>query len=358
MKTNGGFMKNVLMFVLAVSFVSFGAYWHVASNGSGDRTEGGNWDAGVSITMDTLGVATLAAGDVIFIKDGTHTVHGAIDKNAQDGTTIAPCVIIGVKAATTNTGADIVYSDWSLDSADRPFVDCVTYKITTGDNYKVFNINFQGEAASFITTGAYNEFKNCKFDQDYSLTGRYAVNDGATNRFIRCEWLSATNGGIALGSSSLLYDCYFRDMPGASQLCVTVSGVGAVISNCIFNGIKGVAAGLASVDKTILLNNTYYDCALDVTATDAAFTVIINEIHYATDGQAYTWTTQENGNIFDHNHLELKNKVTLVDTLGANQDYDLTIGDPKFTTNGSNFSLQSDSPCLNTGLGVDTLWAK
>ena len=87
------------------------AYYHITAAGAGLK-DGSTWANAMGIgEFQTHLNGAVLAGHVHFVQDGAYTMTGNIDCNARDGTSTSPIVIIGVKSATTNEGAAVVYSD-------------------------------------------------------------------------------------------------------------------------------------------------------------------------------------------------------------------------------------------------------
>ena len=78
-----------------------------------------------------------------------------------------------------------------------------------------------------------------------------------------------------------------------------------------------------------------------------------NTVLYDADG--FLWTTQTDINFFWNNHgddTRCNDMWDGVDATTVFQDYEVTTGDPKFTTPGSDHSLQDTSPNIDAGMSI------
>jgi len=333
-------------------------YFHVTDAGAGDKS-GDSWaNAMDEAAFESHLEGAVVAGDVHFVMDGSYTLDSDIDFNARDGTEVSPIVIIGVKSGTTNEGAAVVYSDWSRDAADRPFFDCATYRIHTGNFCIVRNFDLQGADYRVLQVDNDCLIENCRADNDYgSSAERYAYDVAVTSRLINCEGLSANcNILLAWSNSKILFN-YFHDSSDATY------GIGvddrAYDDNILiaFNIFDNLTIGIKSVARqdTTVLNNTFYECDKGVSNTTGYSWTCINNIMEENDTDGFVWTTQTDSNFFWKNHgddARCNDMWDLVDTTTVFQDYEVSTGDPKFTTPGSDFSLQDSSPNIDNGIGI------
>lgn len=316
--------------------------WHVASDGTGNRTQGTTWAS--AINWDTLKVVletalAMTAGDTFYVKGGTYTFTAAIDfSTTYDGTGASPNVFIGVKSATTNEGAAIVYSDWAVDSASRPFFDCATFTLTPGD-YTIFrNFNFSGEATRVVYLQTACLMENCDVTQDYaSSIARYCVTAGSGSSIISCHFQSPHGAGLALlGYNRVLY-CRLLNFPDATNGKAIVNGgngnviIGNIIGWCGAEAINSTADHYLTLD-----HNTIKYCTRAVYATTDAGWVLTNNIIDSMTTAGAEWTTQENINYWSHNHIDsVRNNntpLTLVSKGPLFGDNSKTTGDPGLGT--------------------------
>ena len=328
--------------------MAINAFFHITPTGATTKT-GATW----ATAMDMAAFIThlegaVVAGDVHFIMDGSYTVTEDLDCTARDGAAGSPIVMIGVKSGTTNEGANVVYSDWSRDAADRPFIDGGSYTFNLGDYYILRNLDFQTNTASGVYQGAYGYNENCKFMSPVE-NANYATRSGRCH-YINCE-MSST-GGFALrhGGSGLIMFCYFYDSP---------TGIySASFSTCFGNIFDDNTIGIDALSNIglMILNNTLYGGSYGINSAAPYNIVTINNICEGQSVGGFRSTTQTDSNLYMYNHGDDTRCTDMwigIDTTTIFQDYEVTTGDPKFTTSGSDFSLQNDSPNLGAGMSID-----
>jgi len=333
-------------------------YKHADNNSAGGG-DGSSWDlAGANAAYTEAELETFlegagVAGDVIFVKDSIFNLDSHVNSSARNGIAVSPIAIIGVKAGTTNVGANIVYSDWAVDAADRPFFDNVIFQFRVGDYYKIRNISFQGSESLNVVLGIAGLVENCKFENDIGVSSAYyCINIGNYGRIINCEVTSINSRGIKCGSYSTIKYNYIHDLPDA------VNGIGIVIShyptiefNIMDNMTIGVSGGGLIVAK--IINNTFYDCNTGISETIGCVWIIINNIFSDCTTAPMSWGTQIDNNFIWNNHIHNCGANVNIDETTCFQDYEVTTGDPLFTNAGVDFLLQDTSPNLAAGMSID-----
>jgi hypothetical protein len=332
-------------------------YYHVTPSGAGDK-DGAGWATAMSLVEFKTSIEAALVDTVYFMAGGTYTFTMEINPSTRNGTAVAPIVVIGVKASTTNEGASIVFSDWARADADRPLFDCgATHYFMTGNYYHIHNISVQGAFSYVLNVGSSCIVENCKGNNNYaSSSARFSIQAATYSTIINCEFTSTFCGGLKIASAgSRVLFSYFHDMTDATNgIAVANQGIASgLFAFNIFSNIKTIALSLTTSTGVTVLNNTFYGNAVDVSASTAFAFIGINNIHEATTANAYIWTTETDINFFANNHgsdARCHQMWSGVDTTTVFQDYAVSSGDPKFTTPGSNFSLQSTSPNINNGL--------
>jgi len=337
--------------------MAINAYYHVTPAGAGAKN-GNDWDnAFDEPAWETfMEGGGLAAGDVIIIKEGTYTLDSDIDFSAINGTVTAPIALIGVKDTTTNVGAAVVYSDWARTAGDRPFFDTATFQFKTGSYTIIRNVSIQGAGNDTLEMGIVCAVENCKIENDNGVsTNTNALKMTTYAGVINCEITSANTNGVSVAQYGKVHNCYFHDFTGVtygSALTLATHG-GSVVSN-IFNTAKiGINSGTSY--GYMVSNNTFYECDTAVSGTSGGGNFSINNIVEGSNADGFKWTTQTDNNFFWGNHGDDTRCTDMwdgVDITTVFQDYEVSTGDPKFTTAGSDFSLQSDSPNINNANGI------
>jgi hypothetical protein len=332
-------------------------YWHVASDGSGTSAQGTTWAQAIGVdTLIKVLNNSVTAGDVFFIKEGNYTLSAAINSSARDGTATSPIAFIGVKAATTNEGSAVTYTDFAIDSVDRNdvFIDAVTYQWRIGDYYITKNLYIQGSVASTYQTDLGNIIENCKFENDHdAVAGRFVLNT-YQSIIIDCEFLSANNGGITIQArGTRIVNCKFNNMLHGTAASVLQEGT--VLLNNVFKSCS-TAINAGSSKEQLFANNTFFGCKKDILYTTGHSNAIFNNIHDSSKTSGIKFDTQTDNNYFSNNHGNNARCTDMwigVDTATIFQDYRVTTGDPKFINPAADsLQLGSGSPCINTGIGV------
>lgn len=324
--------------------------------------DGSDWaNAMGEAEFETHLEGSAVAGDIYYVASGAangsvvYTLDSAYDSNLRDGTEAEPINIIGVKYDTSNEIP--IYTDWpSVGSLDRPVFSGGTNSILFGENYKLFNLSFTHAVvtAAGVAAGGGGVWYNCKIQNTTATADKYALyQEQQNNRFISCEFISDAGIAAYAVANQVFLFCYFRD---------SVTGLpaqtGHAVFFCVFNTLSVQGIDLSDRHAVIAVNNTFYNMPTAINATTGDRSVFINNI---IDNciDAFVWTTQEDLNFFWQNHEG--NSVTRMYDLATNKvsetaphtDLEVTSGDPKFTAAGSDFSLASDSPCINAGKSIE-----
>jgi len=334
-----------------------------ASSGGGDGSSwatSGSTAAYTEAELETFLEGTVAAGDVIFIKDGTLTADSDVNFFSRSGTATSPIVIIGVKSGTTNTGSSVTYSDWSRVEADMPFYDMGNYQFITGDYTIIRNLNMQGEDFRVLDCNTYCVVENCILNNDHVGSSQFyfALDINDYSCIVNTE-VSSTNRGVNINDYNLIAFSYIHDCSDSTygEGCV-VEGFGPeFISNTFDTCLKGIS----SVNKfgVSVINNTFYETDTGVEETTGVAWRCINNVMEGNNTYGFRWTTQTDQNFFWKNHGDDTRATDMwsnVDTTTIFQDYEVTTGDPKFNSPGTgDFSLQDNtSPLFDDGLGART----
>jgi hypothetical protein len=334
------------------------AYYHVTPSGAGAK-DGTTWATAFGEPeFETFMEGTVVAGDVIFIKEGTYTLDSEFSSSARAGTLSAPIALIGVKSTCTNEGAAVAYSDWARLSANRPYFDCDTNAITFGNYYVIRNISFRVAKLSTngVVTGGYCIAENCKINSDGTNT-YYAAEFGTQSMIINCE-ITGTGSGITTGSATKVLFCYFHDLyngiDDGDRQGIFAGGAGSMIE---FNILNNILIGIkVSGNDHIFLNNTFYNCKKALFMGTAYRSCIVNNAVDSCTVSGISSTTQRDSNFFWKNHGDDARNVDMwvnEDTTTIFQDYEVSTGDPLFTTPAIGvFSLTVGSPALDAGLSI------
>lgn len=293
----------------------------------------------------------LLAGWAVWIMDGAYIADSDIDSNARDGTAVNPISEIGVKAGTTNEPP--IHSDWSIDEADKPFFDMVTFTFRIGRYERVRNISFQGSNTFMVYGDYYDVFENCKFDNDWvASANRMAIyTGGGNNKIYNCEITSANCTGIRLFNACTVKWCYIHDCPDAAF------GTGIFFFNggnniIEYNIIADCEIGIeGSADlENLVDNNTFYRNTIGISETTGYMWSIINNSFTDCPGGGIVWGVETDCNFIWNNHYNNCGANVNVDNATLWQDYEIVAGLALFTNPGVDFSVQAGSPLLNSAM--------
>jgi hypothetical protein len=306
-----------------------------------------------------------AAGDVFVFEAGTYTLTADITTTA-DGTSTDPIAIVGVAAGTTHEGDAITGTDFPT-GTNRPYFDAngSAYGIVLDDYTWVMNICLDSSDTTPLRADAGSVIRNCKVLSEYTGASiAYGIYSGGVGWVIDCEATGAetTGGQIFLstpGSNALF--CYVHDCTEAGTAGFVTGGGSAIsiifcIMDCCITGILKTAE-----HGGCIFGCTLYDCDTGISGTTDYATAIINNIFSECDTDDIIWTTADiKCNVFMYNHSYNYNDrydgvIADGDANDLFCDFWDTGGvaagdDPDFTTPGSDFSLQSTSPCIDAGM--------
>lgn len=346
------------LFVSVMSSCALSAitgYWYLTPTGAGamDGTS-----LATAFNTDSLEKylenGTVANGAVVFVWGGSYTFNATVNfSNSSDGTAVNPVKFIGVKSATTHEGANIVYSDLAIDTADMPAWNLVGYQFVMGDYTFFENIKVTGTLNSMVTTGLINVISNCVFRMTNTTPGaRYSVTaNGNSCSIINSYFFSDSCGGIntTIASTTKITGCYFYTPRGTTGIAIACGSSGDFSKNTFDR--CAISVSLISADHNRIINNTFHKCKNDVDATDAYNIVAIDNLHDSTTNVCYRFTTESDCNTIRNNvfgsTIPNDSQYVLVDTSTVFKDYWKKTGDLKL--NASFVISDTTSPAYKAG---------
>jgi hypothetical protein len=195
-------------------------------------------------------------------------------------------------------------------------------------------------------------FENCKIDNGGSH-GIYMTNASATVYLYNCEANNNTGSGI-YGAAFYMTNCYIHDN---SQYGIRVTGTALVIGSIIDSQsnhgfIASSWTGIGIIKDSVFYNNTGASVdGINISGSSANIIYIMNNI-FNDNGRYGVNLPTTRPHIFDYNCLEGNGTGAINggSFLFPSKKGEVT-SDPLFTdaANGD-FTLQSGSPCLNTGI--------
>lgn len=334
------------------------AVYYVTAAGAGSK-DGSTWGNALGeAEFEASLEGAAAAGDIYYIMQGTYTLDSAYDSSARDGTAAAPISLVGVKSGTTAeppTIADLSDANLSGGTDDRPLFACGANAVTFGDYYKLMCLSFTTTSAAGIALGAYAFGYNCKAINSSGANDRLAWSTGADSAFVHSEGGGLPGTGVvcrafSMASRGKILFCYAHDCRTGLYASSTSFYLAAF---CVFEDISVNAVGCAVGIVPVLLNNTFNDCAVAVSA-GASVVLAINNILEGCTTAGFSNSTQADMSFFLNNHgNDARNTDMWVNVATAFPHGDLnnTTGDPLFDADG-NLSLQSGSPCRDAGVSA------
>lgn len=337
------------------------SYHYVTVTGAGAK-DGAAWASAFDLAAFMTDFGSVAAGDIYFFEAGNYSMTADIT-TATDGTATDPIAIIGVKAGTTHEGAAITGSDFGT-GADRPsFSDGGSgYGIALDDYSVILNVIIDTRDLTPLRADVGGVIINCKITQSYEgASASYGVYLGGINGNSILNEITGDQCNNAIISTAInrniLFN-YIHDITEAGSVGIMEgSGAGGTILFNIFDNLP------EAIDKTAdnggcIFGNTFYDCDVGISQTSDYGYAIINNIFSECDNDAIIASTAgiKSGvlmyNHFYNNGDDYDGVIADGDAEDLFCDFWDTSGDPKFTAAGSDFSLASDSPCIDAGLAM------
>jgi len=299
------------------------ATWkHVTPAGAGLKN-GDNWaNAYDWAAFHAYWVVSAGPGIAVAIMEGNYAPAADLTWGAA-GTQLSPSVMFGVKAGTVNEGANIIYADWALDAADRPFID-----------FGAFNL---------ISPKVRND----------SAIARIAMLGSNHIRFFSCEAISDNGTAMQTGTGGKALFCLISSPNNTGLL------VGGDYTTYAFNNItpclRGVSKG--NRDSGLFLNNTTYLCDIGYYATVGYSNSFLNNILEGCITDGILNTVQTDSNFYNKNWGNDARNNDMWDGINTTEvpfmDNNNAGGDPMLTNPGVDHSLQDGSPCEGNGMSIE-----
>lgn len=367
-------MRNLVLILLSVSMLASSNQWFVRSSGGNDANTGQSFAQGLATTQ--AGLDSVRAGDTLWLCGGPFTLT-ATDTVDMDGggnasaTTTTPIHIFGADGSGNSrdnasrteitTASTLARGLWEiLPAAD--FINCRDLEFDAGG---VGN----GEYAIYVSAeGAIAwTWDNCTFhDADNHVIYLTVHLSFGEQRWLfdRCEvyngGLGGTGGGIEALSSSrgkfCLNRCSVHDNAGDG---VTIGGsICLWVKNSLIydNGDDGLYCPYDAGDGMLIEGNVFFGNGgdgvdIDINMNQLKFVnnIMRSNTGYGMNTNSGSFYTYRNV----HHNCASNNTAGAIDINGGTLiGLGNVTSDPLFTseTDGSeDFSLQSGSPCKNTG---------
>ena len=318
------------------------ANYYTTSSGAGSKN-GTSWDNAFSLSeFATFLNSSANAGDIVYVLSGTYTATANMDLN-RVGSAAEPIQIIGV-------------SDTGLTEAtdnDRPLFNMANYRLIIAQHNRIFNLRLSGgtNAYTLYLQNAYA--KNCYISSSTS----YCVYLYGQSAYIEnSEIINGDNSRYCVYIANGTVDsCLITG--GAEGIFVTNS-YAAIIKRNIIRSCASSAIRFQAISSSTryfdVSKNTIYNCAIGINIGEVYLDVGIiirdNIFHTVTTIQQCDTTSQPKGCVFDNNVFYGYTNLTAGDSTPVLMSNYYT-QDPKLSNPASgNFSLDTDSPYLNSGV--------
>ena len=291
------------------------------------------------------------AGDKYFVKEGTYTLTSDI-YSAKNGTVANNIKITGVKAATVNEPP--VASDYAVED-ERPYIDAgASRRFQLTHYWDVRNMRFKkgGNAISTyamrLDTGGY--CINCKFENTTTgigdSWGLYNKGGGGNTVLKNCEFICTKGFGVSMELTKAFF-CYSHN----SRVGYQIDAYACIVAYCIAANCTESGIYIPETSQLIINNCTIDTCVIGIDNENGATTSILsffNNIISNNTSFGINFDVGAVGCYGDYNHYYNNGADVNNVTKGAND----TAGDPKFKTPGSDFELDTGSPCLDAGMSI------
>lgn len=342
-------IKNILLVSLLLISSLFGStvYVHVSVDGAGSG-DGTSWtNAMPEPNFYTKITDNSAATDTVYyIKEGSYALTGAVTC-LPAATQLLPIKLVGVKAETTHTGADVVYADYAF-GTDRPTIACAAFQFTANTSYVIENIIITATGTSDgLKLGNYNIVINCFSTNISSTASKSAFYGGTGCNFIQCQGVSTNGYAFRSGAQSIFDSCYAHDSNVAVSCNTANTVANCVVDTCTY----GISCG--ALANCHVLGNTIYNCGTGISCSTAyAFVGVNNIISQCTTGASWTAAAPDSfwgGNLWN-------NTTDVTNVTKGMTDVSVAVGTTVLTdpANG-NFTLKTgDMTARKTGLQLTT----
>jgi len=319
------------------------ATYRVTPAGAGDKG-GSTWANAMDYAAwETKVEGDVAAGDIFYVRpeqDGGGFTLTSDFTPAVSGTITAPIKVIGVKKETTNENP--VFSDWAYGD-DRPLITGGAYGFgrgLTADYWHYYNLRVTGTLEPVLYIYRYGVVFNCKAHNINNSSPRYTFRYDNGSKILLCEFISNLSGAISGYEGDIAY-CYIHD---------SASGIGSLsdrvnITNCIIANCSNLGIDINTRSNVRVKNCTIYNCGTGISGTTGGYGTFINNIiSNCTTGA--NWTTATPSNFWAHNCFYNTTNRNGVDAGLNDIEADPKLHDPS----NDDFTLNSDSPCLDAGM--------
>ncbi len=219
--------------------------------------------------------AMLPSASMVWAKNGSYTLSGAISTASTNSTSILPSYFIGYNTVPGDT----------CTGSNRPLITAGANAVTFSQFQLLRNLSFTSTGANGIGIKAGGLPSNCRFLNTSTTTGRNGLTiNNANGDVINNECIS--QNGVAIsgvtGNPIFLIGNYIHDSDkGVSSNGATTYCIENIIEGCVTSGIANSAVG-----GMVIMGNTIYGreaktgIGLNLSLANAPNNRVINNIFY------------------------------------------------------------------------------
>lgn len=308
--------------------------------------------------IDNVGTNDLG----LIMNTGTYTPGATIDFDTNTGAPSTPIQIRGANADGTDDGTVVTISGASLPGGNT----LISFNLSSMDIVLQNIIFTSGKLYDLIiTSSGFTTFINCRFT-DAASNGMYVTSSsGLSGTFIDCEFDNNTGRGFstnadARGKMTAIRCSYHdNDSDGIRDSMPSAGTIEPSYTDCLIysNGGHGMFMSAAATTGGLNLRGCVFfgntNDGLNI-STGVGMIVIENSIFRSNGGFGIDTNTGVVTSFIMTNNCSDNNTSGHIDINGGTlPGPDNILADPKFTNEGvgvEDFSLQSDSPCIATGV--------
>lgn len=356
-------MKKLLVVLLIITNI-FATKYYSSHNASG----GGAGTTGDPYTLQELFDNTDAGDTGYVMATGTYTPSAVVDvDNASAATANNPALIRGASATGVDNGTMPVISGSSLPATTNLLNLNVASLSVRFENLRITNATNYNVILSSSLGGCAVTFDSCRIDHGNS-NGVRIENSTTSAVYVFSHCLIDSNGGDGIGINAdgrggcKIFFCNisYNDGDGVEDDANSTTPKQMYVGNVIYkNGAAGIKLRTTGSGCTFLSNVFFANVdAINISSNAVMKSlVIMNNIFRSNTGYALNTNTGSFGIFVAADYNCYSNNTT--GDIDINSDtppgHNNVTSDPLFTneTIGSeDFTLQSSSPCKNTGFNT------
>ena len=234
------------------------AYFYMDFATGSDAASGVDWANEVK-TFEIL-LSKMSAGDIGIIRQGSDDTAATARTFTSPGTVQNPCMLIGVKAGTTNTGTSIVTSDLATTLPKISNTGALNALSPQGC-LNVVNVHF---SASYRIAPA-SLYKWTYIGCKITYVNRFYTNSGGKSVLIN-SILEPTAAAAEISLSSAVFEMYGGSVVPTTQPNALVRS-GGIFAKFVGVDLSAVTAELAAGGTGVVIDALFTNCKMNATVT-------------------------------------------------------------------------------------------